>query len=1085
MKILDAHRKIGFPIRLVASLLVSFALISCISGFTDASAEDAGSAAAGASSATATSDEGLATFSSTSDVGVSITPVATVTPTPSAGTVSAASTTGSQSSTSGISVESAEAATGINASQEGVSYASGEVLVVYKSGTTQGEATQTVRDTDAVATDSITDDTLVATTVEDGTLAPQTGDKPIALVSLKDGTTVAQAVAELKTDPNVASAQPNYRYTIMEDGDADGSTQGTATENSSSATTMTGQSSISINDTRSSWQWQLDSLGCYGAWSYVRCAHSVGVAVIDTGCNVTHADLADNIEGAYNSVNTTARNDVTDNVGHGTHVAGIISAETNNGIGVSGVSYNAYVIPVKASGYMYKNSYQDDGFFYTDGLVQAYSYIIANASKYNIKVVNMSLGGRISSENDMLLAAIDTAYSDGILTVCAAGNSDGGTFPYYAYPGDYATCVSVINITSSGSRNSGSNYTTSDITAPTSTTSDVNGTKDISAPGTDIYSTTSNGSYGYMTGTSMASPMVAGVAALVFASNSSLTPQQCKSILYSTATDLGTTGWDREYGYGEVNALAAVIKANSASITGDSSVLKGKTATYAASLSGGNTDGWVWSVVNGIGSASINSATGVLTAESARDVTIWAVRSASNGYHAASKKVTIYTASISGADEAAFNTPTAYTLTSNPSSGTWVWSETDGTGRATVDSSSGALTGTKLGTVTVRCSLSGNASVYAEKTVTITKADISSATCSTTDQYYTGSAQTPTPTVTFNGVTLTNGTDFTVVSYGNNVSVGTATISIAGAGNYSGITQTTFDIISPVGVSYSAHVQDIGWQSAVTNGATAGTTGLSKRVEALSVGIYNISNGQAMSGILYRAHVQDVGWQGWVSDGSIAGTTGRSLRVEAMQIKLDSNLSGTYDVFYRAHVQDIGWMDWKMNGETAGTSGFGLRVEALQIVVLPKGQKPSGADSETASVYYQAHVQDLGWQGLKFDGDTAGTTGQGKRIEALRIGIDLPAGSGVADVSYQTHVQNIGWQGWVSDGSIAGTTGRSLRVEALKVKLDDDTAGDYKISYRAHVQDVGWQSWVSDGATAGLTGQSKRVEAIRITLDAR
>lgn len=214
------------------------------------------------------------------------------------------------------------------------------------------------------------------------------------------------------------------------------------------------------------------------------------------------------------------------------------------------------MIPVKAAA--------SDGSFYTDGLTNAYDYIIANKSTYNIRVVNMSLGGGIDSESeasgdDALLQKIDAANAAGILTVCAAGNTDSAhNPPYYEYPGDYATCLSVINLTSSGSRSSDSNYNTSDVSESSS-----NGTKDISAPGTSIYSTykTSNSSYTYMNGTSMASPVVAGIAALVFAANDSLTPAQVKSILEETATDLGASGWDRTYGYGEVNALAAVQRA--------------------------------------------------------------------------------------------------------------------------------------------------------------------------------------------------------------------------------------------------------------------------------------------------------------------------------------------------------------------------------------------------------------------------------------------------------------------------------------------------------------------------------------------
>nr|WP_320026225.1 GerMN domain-containing protein [uncultured Acetobacterium sp.] len=129
-----------------------------------------------------------------------------------------------------------------------------------------------------------------------------------------------------------------------------------------------------------------------------------------------------------------------------------------------------------------------------------------------------------------------------------------------------------------------------------------------------------------------------------------------------------------------------------------------------------------------------------------------------------------------------------------------------------------------------------------------------------------------------------------------------------------------------LGVSYQAHVQNIGWQSAAVDGATAGTTGQSLRLEALKL---QFANAPGEAGIKYQAHVQNIGWQSIVSNGQEAGTTGQSLRLEALKITLE-NLPG-YSLEYRGHVQNIGWMPWVTDGEIVGTTGQSLRLEAIEI----------------------------------------------------------------------------------------------------------------------------------------------------------
>jgi len=135
---------------------------------------------------------------------------------------------------------------------------------------------------------------------------------------------------------------------------------------------------------------------------------------------------------------------------------------------------------------------------------------------------------------------------------------------------------------------------------------------------------------------------------------------------------------------------------------------------------------------------------------------------------------------------------------------------------------------------------------------------------------------------------------------------------------------------SVAGVSYSAHIQDIGWQPAAADGATAGTTGQAKRIEALTI---KLTNAPAGASIAYQVHVQDYGWISPAGkDGVVAGTTGQSKRMEAIAVTL-SGMPG-YSVEYRVHVQDIGWMAWTKDGSITGTTGRNLRLEAIEIRIV-------------------------------------------------------------------------------------------------------------------------------------------------------
>ncbi len=379
-----------------------------------------------------------------------------------------------------------------------------------------------------------------------------------------------------------------------------------------------------------------------------------------------------------------------------------------------------------------------------------------------------------------------------------------------------------------------------------------------------------------------------------------------------------------------------------------------------------------------------------------------------------------------------------------------------------------------VGTATATVTGKGNYKGSAKATFSIKAADASKATVEIASQAYTGKALTPAPTVTLNGKTLKQGTDYTV-SYSNNTNAGTATATVTFKGNYSGTAKGTFKIAS-ASVSYQAHVQNIGWQAAVKDGATAGTSGQSLRVEALKV---SVAGAGCDGAIQIRAHVQDIGWQNWSTTG---GTTGQSKRVEAMQLRLTGELANRYDVYYRVHAQNYGWMGWAKNGASAGTEGYSLRLEAIQVKLVPKGGAAPGSTADAfrkpaATVEYQAHVQNIGWQAAVKDGATAGTSGQSLRVEALKVSV---AGAGCdGAIQIRAHVQDIGWQNWSTTG---GTTGQSKRVEAMQLRLTGELANRYDVYYRVHAQNYGWMGWAKNGASAGTEGYSLRLEAIQVKL---
>lgn len=151
-------------------------------------------------------------------------------------------------------------------------------------------------------------------------------------------------------------------------------------------------------------------------------------------------------------------------------------------------------------------------------------------------------------------------------------------------------------------------------------------------------------------------------------------------------------------------------------------------------------------------------------------------------------------------------------------------------------------------------------------------------------------------------------------------------------------------------VQYYAHVSDQGWDSFPSkDGATAGTEGKARAIEALKISLAN-----ADGGIRYMAHCTNVGWQDWVSNGAIAGTTGKAYSMQAIKIELTGNIANEYNVYYRVHAQHFGWLGWARNGEIAGTTGWNYRAEAIEIRLVKHGED---APSSTANAYIPSCYQ--------------------------------------------------------------------------------------------------------------------------------
>lgn len=312
-------------------------------------------------------------------------------------------------------------------------------------------------------------------------------------------TNLTKLFASLGKDPDVQYVQPNFVYRPFK----------------------------TFNDAQYSRQWALKKINAEKGWDITTGKRDIIVAVLDTGVDNKHPELQGRLVAGTNTVNPLRS--TRDDYGHGTHVAGIVAAAANNGVGIAGLA-NVRIMPVKVF---------DE---YNGGSDTSVSDGIIWAADHGARVMNMSFGSFYRSP--LLNDAIEYARGKGVVMVAAAGN---WASEYISYP---AAIKDVIAVAATNNKDELSKF------------SSYGPEIDVSAPGEDIYSTYwdhfKGSSYREESGTSMASPMVAGLAALLLSKNPKLPPDEVREIIEASATDLGEPGWDPKFGHGRIDVYKAL-----------------------------------------------------------------------------------------------------------------------------------------------------------------------------------------------------------------------------------------------------------------------------------------------------------------------------------------------------------------------------------------------------------------------------------------------------------------------------------------------------------------------------------------------
>lgn len=363
---------------------------------------------------------------------------------------------------------------------------------------------------------------------------------------------VGQAISELTSMPFITEAEPDNVYRV----------------------------SRVPNDQYLPSQYALSQMQAFGAWEYeTGSSNLVTVAVIDTGVDGAHPDLAVKFSSSTSQFCDPGSNKLSssDNSAcapetptaacyHGTMVAGIAAADTNNGVGISGMSWGAKLVSMRVfrtsdctadCGDAASGSCGTDDWAMADALTFLASK--NNTPGYGKIVANISLGCPVGGAfyecgtcSDVMQYAVNISTSSGMLIFAAAGNSGSSLMD------NPADCQGIIAVGATDEQDNLAYFSNTDLEMST---------KGLTAPGVNIYSTTLNDGYTVGSGTSFSSPMAAGLAALLWSAKPSDSPSQIFDLMKNSADDLGAPGPDYAFGWGRINALKAMRLAETGSLS--------------------------------------------------------------------------------------------------------------------------------------------------------------------------------------------------------------------------------------------------------------------------------------------------------------------------------------------------------------------------------------------------------------------------------------------------------------------------------------------------------------------------------------
>lgn len=246
-----------------------------------------------------------------------------------------------------------------------------------------------------------------------------------------------------------------------------------------------------------------------------------------------------------------------------------------------------------------------------------------------------------------------------------------------------------------------------------------------------------------------------------------------------------------------------------------------------------------------------------------------------------------------------------------------------------------------------------------------------------------------------------------------------------------------------------------------------------RQIEAITV---NINNPTGITGSLkYKVYVQRLGWQDFKDAGTEAGTVAKGLKIEALKMELTGDLAEQYRIEYAVVLQKYGNnQGFVSDGSLAGTIGETKLIEEIKIRIVP-------ADTGSSpSVNYRVHRDSSGWE-TKWskDGVQSGAAGKGNRIDSLAI--NLTGSKYKGGITYRSYLQKTGWEkNWSSNGDASGIQGN--RIEEIQIDLTGEVAKHYDVYYRVYVQDFGWLGWAKNGASCGTKDLAKQLEAVQVIL---